>query len=49
MVTAMENLIRRTFSLTKRQMAHLKEKADELGVSIADVFRRIIDNDIDRK
>ncbi len=43
----METLLRRTFSLTKRQMDHLKKRADELQTSIADIFRRIIDRDID--
>lgn len=39
----MEALIRRTFALTKQQMAFLKERANMLGISIADVVRRIID------
>ena len=45
----METLIRRTFALTKRQMNFLKEKAETLGVSIADVFRRILDEYMEKK
>lgn len=44
----MEKFIRRTFSLTKRQIAHLEIKAERIGSSIADAFRRLIDEDIDK-
>jgi hypothetical protein len=45
----MEKLIRRTFALTKRQMAYLTEMGDKLGISIADAYRRILDDHIDKK
>jgi len=45
----MEAFLRRTFSLTRRQMEYLKNKADDLGTSIADVLRRIIDEHMDKR
>ncbi len=45
----MKTFLRRTFSITQKQMIYLKERADALGISIADVFRRIIDEHMENK
>lgn len=45
----MASFIRHTISFTKRQITHLKEKAVILETSMADVLRRIIDEDIEKK
>ncbi len=45
----LDKLIRRTFAITKRQMDYLKERSMALGISIADVLRRIIDEHMDGK
>lgn len=42
-------LLRRTISFTVRQLIHLQKKAEKLETSIADVVRRLVDEDIDRK
>jgi hypothetical protein len=39
----MERLLRRTIAFTNSQMTVLKAKADELGISVADLVRRIVD------
>ena len=42
-------LLRRTISFTIRQISHLQKRADHLQTSVADVVRRLVDEDIDKK
>lgn len=39
----MESLFRRTIGFTIQQMTFLKERSAQLGISIADLVRRIVD------
>jgi hypothetical protein len=39
----MESLFKRTIAFTKPQMNALKTKAEKLGISVADLVRRIVD------
>ncbi|MDE2020725.1 MAG: hypothetical protein KGJ13_10350 [Patescibacteria group bacterium] len=39
----MANTVRRSVALTKPQLDWLKKEANRLGITIADVIRRIID------
>lgn len=43
------SLFRRTISFTKRQLVHLQGKAALLETSMAEVVRRLVDEDIDKK
>ncbi len=36
-------MLKRMISLTEPQVAYLKEEGDKLGISVADLIRRIID------